>query len=159
MHNTISIYYRDAYLDLDNSSYDMHPKVFEVIIMLDQGLMWDGMDDGLMECARYNPLGPSRPGILGAIEITLLTEGIYNWYINVHYVKHFTNSLLGTFGSGFIEPDSSRMNGYDSTYEVTPTKVEYLKQRMIHAYQKTKKTKLRKLTYGSALSKITLHRS
>ena len=114
------------YLYLDNSSFDLHPEVFEKHHMPDLGLMIDGLDDGLQECAKYNPLGPSRPGIANSIVIKLSTKDIHDWYINVHYHKHFTDGLLMTFGSAHIENDQGRIGGFQSSYEITPTEFEYL---------------------------------
>ena len=117
---------RLAYLELNKSSYDHYPQVFGIHHMPDLGLLTEGHADGLMECARYNPLGPSKPGILSGMEIKLSTKGILTWNINVHYLDHFTHGILMTFGTVFIEPDILRMAGFASFYEITPTEFEYL---------------------------------
>ena len=117
---------RIAYLELNKSSYDYYPQVFGVHYMPDLGLMSEGHADGLMECARYNPLGPSKPGVLSAMEIKLSAKGILTWIINVHYLNHLTHGILMTFGAAYIEPDIQRMGGFQSYYEITPTEFEYL---------------------------------
>ena len=94
--------------------------------MPDKGLMGEELDDGIMECVRYNPLGPSNPGIQNAILIELSTKDIHNWYINVHYHNHFTDGSLMTYGTAHIKPDTLRMGGFSSKYEITPTEFEYL---------------------------------
>ena len=94
--------------------------------MPDLGLMGEELEDGLLECAKYNPLGPSKPGILNGMEITLSTKDIHNWYINVHYRNHLTHGSLMTYGTAHITPDTLRMGGFTSIYEITPTRVVYL---------------------------------
>ena len=94
--------------------------------MPDQSNMFGDESDGFSECAKYNPLGPSKPSILYGMEIQLSTEDITNWFIKVYYPKHFTDGELLTFGSARIEPDTLRMGGFTSFYEITPTRFEYL---------------------------------
>ena len=94
--------------------------------MPDLGLMNVGINEGLMECARYNPMGPSKPGILNGIEIKMSTIDIYSWNVYLHFHNHFTYSLLNTFGSASIDPDTLRMENFTSFYDITPTEFEYL---------------------------------
>ena len=54
----------------------MHPEVFEIHNMPDLGLLIQHTNDGLMECVRYNPKGPSKPGILNGMVIKLSTENM-----------------------------------------------------------------------------------
>ena len=54
---------RTSTIDLNNSTYSLHPNLFKVHKYPDLGLfMNNGRGDGLQEFATYNPPGPTKPG-------------------------------------------------------------------------------------------------
>ena len=60
-------YFRTAYVNLDESSYSLHPDLFKVHKYPDMRLFFDGINQGLQEFATYNPPGPTKPGALNPV--------------------------------------------------------------------------------------------
>ena len=59
--------FRTAHIELNESSYSLHPDLFKVHRYPDLRLFYDGINHGLQEFATYNPPGPTKPGALNPV--------------------------------------------------------------------------------------------
>ena len=60
-------YLRTAEIQLNESSYSLHPDLFKVHKYPDMRLSFGGINQGLQEFATYHPPGPTMPGLANPV--------------------------------------------------------------------------------------------